>query len=305
MDSWLCLINVNAKEKENVLYMTTFTPLNNTYSFDVSNYIKYIVVKILADTKIKIFVNRLAQIWSLDNVIYEKFMTKDDMREIRKYMRKAFELQNCGPAFVLDDDNSIAHVQSLSEWCKYKISDVSSIQEIGLYSPVKHVIVFDLDNTLITDSIPAELRCHTVIDSLHKLAENHILVLWSYGNAEHVEKSLKEINLPTSLFTSIICGGRSANFENNNQQKRSFLVESIVKDMSNLPKSVTVVTQYLNSECLYYFKSFTLVDDKKSNQINYDFFIQCKKAKKPIHDWCVYHDIIVTNLNAYDMSIEV
>nr|UZH98363.1 38K [Neodiprion sertifer nucleopolyhedrovirus] len=304
MEAWLCIDNRNSQYDDNVLFITSESPLAKSYSFYVKNYIKYIVVKLYSHISERVIINYLCETWNLTKIVYIKFETSDDMRSIRKFLNNELLSTKLGPAFVLREDLSLTNVKALLEWGKYDLSDVSLITEYGLYSPVRHVIVFDLDNTLITDSIPAELRCHYVPHSLAKLHEDHILVLWSYGNVEHVRKSLIEINLPQNIFTCIICGGRSAKTDNIDETKRIFVVENNIRDVANLPKSVTVVTQYLNAESIYYFKSFTLIDDKKSNQINYDYFIQCKRAKKPMNDWRMYHEVIVKNIQHFDSIMD-
>jgi HAD superfamily phosphatase (TIGR01681 family) len=104
----------------------------------------------------------------------------------------------------------------LREWFVLPYQMIDTLKAESLIWGFPHVIVFDLDSTLITEEEHVRIRDDYVYESLERLqGMGCVLVLWSYGSKEHVAETLTDLKL-TSYFDVIISEGSKFKYSNNN-----------------------------------------------------------------------------------------
>ncbi|AKR17375.1 38K [Urbanus proteus nucleopolyhedrovirus] len=241
----------------------------------------------------------------------------DNMVDVRIHLKLAFKTSVLGHVFCVNDQKPMYNF--LKEW---HVSDYGSVLNVKCATFVwesPHVIVFDLDHTLITDDKEITLRDKFIHKSLQELKRaGCVLILWSYGNKYHVTHSLKILNM-MSYFDIIICNGRyEICTELSTSRSKKYAPRFVLDyDATNvfvetmfdvdvnlhnkmLPKSPKVVLHYVKKIGITTFKSLTLVDDLATNNYNYDYFINVKKSYTIKNDWNVYHDALFENFIQYD-----
>ncbi|QEI03680.1 38K [Rachiplusia nu nucleopolyhedrovirus] len=242
---------------------------------------------------------------------------KDNMQDIRYNLKFAYATSALGHVYVVNERTPMYWF--LKEWYVQSYLEVYQITMDSFLWEVPHVCVFDLDNTLITDEEEVQIRSPAVYDSLKCLHDmGCVLILWSYGNKEHVSHSMERTKLDNGIFDVVICEGykNSSSIDKNNRVvidnkkkiayvEKSFYSDIDYKDKSTrLPKSPRVILYYLRKLGINYTKSLTLVDDLQTNDYAYDYFVKVKKSIEPLDDWDVYHDIILNNITYHDDLFE-
>jgi viral phosphatase len=201
----------------------------------------------------------------------------------------------------------------LREWYVQHYLEVYQLHYDKFLWEIPHVVVFDLDNTLISDEEHVRIRSDSVYESLRDLKDKGcVLVLWSYGNREHVTHSMTETDL-NGIFDITICGGQqlssgSSRVVVDNRSQMAFVDKPFYLDIEpktdRLPKSPRVVLWYLRKIGVNYTKSITLVDDLKDNDYSYDYFVNVSRCFEPSNDWDKYHDMIVDNIMLHEQEFE-
>lgn len=231
----------------------------------------------------------------------------DDMRDIRQNVKLAFKTSALGHMYVINE--RIPMYAFLKEWYIQNYLEIYQLKHDTFIWEIPHVVVFDLDSTLITDEETVRIRDDAVYDSLFDLKRmGCVLMLWSYGNREHVAHSMRITDLDKGIFDVVLCKGYKTG---ENQMgvsvdikndlvfvEKTFYLD--IKDGDRLPKSPRIVLWHLRKLGVNYFKSITLVDDLKVNDYAYDYFVNVKKCPQPRNDWNLYHDAIVDNIIHYD-----
>lgn len=239
------------------------------------------------------------------------FTADDDMRYVRHHVKMAFKTPVIGHMCVFQ--HKPAMYAFLKEWHTIFEFQVPLLRSESLVWDFPHIIVFDLDSTLITEQKDVQIRDPQVYDNLAELRSiGCVLVLWSYGSREHVSHSLRKVHL-ASYFDAVISEGSVAedapvavSISKTNRQMQSCYIPSTFQfDMhaqsgDSLPKSPKVVIKILANKGVNCFKSITLVDDLSSNDFAYDYYVRVKRCPAPVHDWQLYHDEIIDNIIEYD-----
>ncbi|ABY65811.1 38K [Orgyia leucostigma nucleopolyhedrovirus] len=231
----------------------------------------------------------------------------DEMSQLRLNLKLAFKTSTLGHVYVINE--CIPMYAFLNEWYVQNYLELYQLGQETFTWEIPHVVVFDLDSTLITDELDVRIRDPDVYSSLLDLKQRGcVLMLWSYGNEDHVSHSLKVTKL-TNFFDTIICEGYKTGESCNRVivdakhdtvlVKKSFYLD-VEEDDKRLPKSPRVVLFYLRKLGVNYYKTLTLVDDLKTNNYSYDYFINVKKCPEPRNDWQQYHEIIVDNMEQHD-----
>lgn len=255
---------------------------------------------------------------------------EDNMKSLRHNIKLAFTTCALGHTYVVND--MIPMYRFLKEWYVQNYLEVYRAN-LETYSwEIPHVIVFDLDSTLITDERDVNIRDQFVYESLIELKRRGcVLILWSYGNREHVTHSLKQTRL-TEFFDITICGGHKIDAAPSNRRivdvkrgnvyvetsfylddKNDFENETSItttvatKTFSQQhhhdnrpPKSPRIALWYMRRRGINNFKSITLVDDLKSNDYSYDYFVNVRKCPEPRNDWQQYHDQIIDYIDHHE-----
>ncbi|ADD73804.1 38 kDa protein [Lymantria xylina nucleopolyhedrovirus] len=243
---------------------------------------------------------------------------EDHMSELREHIRDAFDTPALGHTYVINE--LVPTYGFLKEWYVQGYLEVYQTRVQSFAWELPHVIVFDLDSTLITEERDVRLRDDDIPDSLLELKRlGCVLVLWSYGNREHVTHSLARTDL-ADYFDITLCEGSSGHGDASLERRivvdvRSDLI--FVKkpffsdqtspandDAKNLPKSPRVVLYYLRKFGVNFFKTITLVDDLASNDYSYDRFVHVKRCPEPRRDWRVYHDILINNIEEHERRFD-
>ncbi|AIU41320.1 38k [Sucra jujuba nucleopolyhedrovirus] len=245
-----------------------------------------------------------------DNYIIQIIECQDNMKSIRQNLKLAYKTSFLGHTYVINE--CVPMYQFLKEWYVLNYLEIYQIKPDLLWN-IPHVVVFDLDSTLITDELTVRIRDEMVYQSLDELKQKGcVLVLWSYGNEKHVVESLKETDL-IDYFDITICKGyrigsnskKSIVVDNKNDLlfvQRPFYTDVQEYDTTTLPKSPRIVLWHLRKFGVNYVKSLTLVDDLKTNDYNYDYFVNVKKCPEPRNDWQHYHEMIVDNMDLHDLQ---
>lgn len=233
----------------------------------------------------------------------------DNMTDIRSNLKLAYKTSALGHVYVINE--KIPMYGFLKEWYLQNYLEVYQIKYDKYVWEIPHVIVFDLDNTLISDEEHVQIRDEFVYESLTELKNKGcVLVLWSYGNREHVTHSMNETDL-NGYFDIVICGGqrltdlRSRVIVDNSSdmvfvEKPFYLDVDLTND--RLPKSPRIVLYYLRKIGVNYNKTLTLVDDLKDNNYSYDFFLNVSRCIEPRRDWEKYHHQLIANIDDYESN---
>ncbi|ACI28783.1 38K protein [Agrotis ipsilon multiple nucleopolyhedrovirus] len=231
----------------------------------------------------------------------------DNMTDIRCNLKLAYRTSALGHVYVINE--RIPMYGFLKEWYVQSHLEVYQIHYDTFVWEIPHVLVFDLDNTLISDEERVQIRDDYVYESLSELKEKGcVLVLWSYGNREHVTHSMNETRL-NGYFDIVICGGQRvtdaiSRVIVDNRSKMVFVEKPFYLDIEQhtdrLPKSPRVVLWYLRKIGVNYIKTLTLVDDLKDNDYSYDFFLNVRRCMEPRQDWQKYHDQLLDNIYDYE-----
>jgi len=260
------------------------------------------------------------QLIDQNDYIIQVFKSRDEMSEIRYNIKTIYKTSMLGHMYVINERQPI--YMFLKEWYVQNFMEIYQLSADKYVWEAPHVIVFDLDNTLITDEKNVNIRCDFVYDSLRFLKSiGCVLVLWSYGNKSHVTYSMERTNL-TPYFDITICEGNTVydvertggnvvvrkrtvqvNIDENKIfVNRSFYVDNNIEPDKRPPKSPRIVLWYLRKIGVNYTKTITLVDDLATNNYSYDYFIHVDKCNVPTDDWKQYHDTIVDNIIDYENS---
>ncbi|AUV65344.1 38K [Alphabaculovirus myunipunctae] len=237
---------------------------------------------------------------------------RDDMTDVRRNLKLAYKTSALGHVYVINE--KIPMYGFLKEWYVQNYLEVYQMGYDRFLWEIPHVVVFDLDNTLISDEEPVRIRSQSVYDSLHDLkSKGCVLMLWSYGNREHVTHSMNEADL-NGIFDITICGGQRVSGGSDrviidNRERMAFVEKPFYLDIDvktdRLPKSPRVVLWYLRKIGVNYIKSITLVDDLKDNDYSYDFFVNVSRCFEPANDWDKYHRAIVDNILGHEHEFDV
>jgi viral phosphatase len=298
--AWCCLRRQFCFFKRHILILTELQD------------VKYITRDHLDRFEFILFQNRVnkGDVLDLQKYLMVSFKCPDDMRTIRFYIKKSFNINNLGHVYVMQN-NCMPIYAMLKEWYVQDAFDIYEIKHNNCINEPPHVLVFDLDSTLITDQKHINIRDERIYDSLNDLRKRGcILILWSYGSERHVSESMDKAKL-NSYFDIIICGGYKIDTSkrktaisydkyNNKIYKDNFFYSDVTDD--HLPKSPRVVLWYLQNKGFNHIKSITLIDDLKKNNYSYDFFVNLKPCPVPRDDWHIYHDEIMSNLDEHDVE---
>nr|ANY57589.1 PlxyGVORF70 protein [Plutella xylostella granulovirus] len=286
--NWLVLRNTWATVKGHVLFLSQIGDLLQI-SYKHKIQIEFIVME--ASYYNQIFSNYTSTV----------IVSDDNTRDFRFQLQKEFDLQYLGLFFVLYCNPPQYNL--LNEWL---VNDISSLNTVRYNSLLDHpnVIVFDMDSTLITDEDNVNIRDDAVYDSLNDLrSRNCLLCLWSYGDREHVIYSLKKLNLYHYFYLILAEGNEGGVYKQDVHLDREYDVLYkntpfyLNVDRVYIPKSPRVVLWHLKQKGINFIKSITLVDDKKNNDYNYDYFVNVSECPTPIDDWEYWHTQIVKNLS--------
>nr|WUR10755.1 38K [Calliteara abietis nucleopolyhedrovirus] len=258
-----------------------------------------------------------------ENYTMRVFKCPDEMPHIRHNIKSVFKTSVLGHVYVLNEHLPL--YAFLTEWYVQSYLEMLQLQLDTFTWEVPHVLVFDLDSTLITDEMDVRVRDVDVYGSLMEFKQSGcVLVLWSYGNESHVVHSLKRTKL-TDFFNVIICEGHKVGEARRGVVvdakrdvvlvKKSFYLDINDSDeddanggdddrFHSLPKSPRIVLFYLRKLGVNYIKSLTLIDDLKTNNYAYDYFVNVRKCSEPRSDWMQYHAQILNNFDCYNNSYE-
>lgn len=244
----------------------------------------------------------------LDEYFMQVVDCEDNMRQLRCHLKMAYKTTAIGHMYVVNE--KIPMYAFLKEWYVLNFLEIYQVRNDSFAWETPHVIVFDLDSTLITDEQHVQIRDEFVYESLYELkSKGCVLVLWSYGNREHVTHSLEQTEL-TNFFDITLCGGYKTGDDDTARQvivnlksdkvfvKTPFYLD--IEDRDRLPKSPRIVLWYLRKNRINVIKSITLVDDLKDNDYNYDYFVNVRKCPEPRNDWSQYHDAILANIEQHE-----
>ncbi|AGA16249.1 38K protein [Thysanoplusia orichalcea nucleopolyhedrovirus] len=305
---WICLRLNDAIIRRHVLVLREYADLKYL-GFEKYKFFEFVIFQFCNDPQLCKIIE--------DNYKYCMQIFRapaDDIRDIRYNIKRAFKTSALGHMCVLN--NKPPMYSFLKEWFLLPHYKVISLKSESLTWGFPHVVVFDLDSTLITEEEQVQIRDSFVYDSLQELHEmGCVLVLWSYGSRDHVAHSMREVDLE-EYFDIIISEGSTTQDERSDAaqslqtaaivdytlQKR-FIENKFAFDMHNdnsIPKSPKIVIKYLSDKNVNFFKSITLVDDLPTNNYAYDFYVKVKRCPTPVRDWHNYHEQIIDNLIEYD-----
>ncbi|AAP85711.1 ORF_74 [Adoxophyes orana granulovirus] len=240
-----------------------------------------------------------------------KFIVCEDvMRDFRNVFKNTFKLSYLGHIFAIATNP--ATYKLLDEWLVCDINQVNDITlSNSIYFTPPHVVVFDMDSTLITEEENVRIRDESIYDGLKELKQlNCVLCLWSYGDREHVVDSLNKLNLYCYFDIVLAEGKRKGEYNIAEEiddyydvfyQSTPFYLD--VTDVKNIPKSPRVVLWYLQKRNINFIKTITLVDDLFENNINYDNFVNLKTCPVPVDDWHKWHQQIVHYIQTYNNKL--
>ncbi|AQQ80357.1 38K [Betabaculovirus altermyunipunctae] len=236
----------------------------------------------------------------------KRIKCRDNMREFREHLRHTFRLPYFGHTFNLYQKP--APFEMLNEWLVLDLSEIvhTSVNTFGFQPP--HVVVFDMDSTLITEEEEVRIRDPRIYESLHQLKLNNcLLCLWSYGDREHVVDSMKKVDIEPYFDIVLAEGNVQGVYSTRETKDRGYdkLYTTTpfhlnVDDRRLIPKSPRVVLWYLKLKGVNFIKSITLADDLPDNDYSYDHFVNLDRCPVPVDDWHVWHNAIVEFINHYD-----
>nr|ANS70986.1 38 kDa protein [Lymantria dispar multiple nucleopolyhedrovirus] len=248
---------------------------------------------------------------------------EDNMTALRLHIKEAFDASALGHTYVINELMPL--YAFLKEWYVQGYLEVYQMRVQSFAWEAPHVVVFDLDSTLITEERHVNLRDDAIPDSLMELKRmGCVLLLWSYGNCSHVTDALARTDL-AQYFDITLCGG-SRNNENDEPinlnrvtvdvrsdkifVRKPFYSDNVQSDRAaaaaarHLPKSPRVVLWHLRKFGVNCFKTLTLVDDLCSNDYAYDRFVNVKRCPEPRRDWHQYHQILINNIQEYERRFD-
>nr|ARX71940.1 38k [Erinnyis ello granulovirus] len=291
---WCVVHNRWSTIKRHILFVDKYTDVHSIDSLTRDN-IEFIV---FLDTP-------TTPTWFVtQKIIY----AKDDMHDFRRVFKSAFQISYIGYIFTLFVRP--ASYKLLNEWLVYDVNEIHSLSaKTSLHFQPPHVVVFDMDSTLITEEEEVQIRDVNVYESLKELKSlNCVLCLWSYGTKEHVVHSLNKVGL-NGFFTIVLAEGRHIGDYNvatttdtcyNVVYKSTpFYLDKV--DKKNIPKSPRVMLWYLQKHNIGPIKTITLVDDLADNNIGYDNFVNLNTCPVPVQDWNKWHNEIVQYIKNYDL----
>lgn len=237
------------------------------------------------------------------------FKSVDDMCNIRHNIKRVYKTPVLGHMCVINSKRPM--YSFLKEWYLLPDYKINMLKSESLIWGFPHVIVFDLDSTLITEEKNIQIRDLYVYESLQELRDiGCVLILWSYGSKHHVLHSMKKTNL-FQYFDVIISEGATVDANDSSSTldvvdyKKQFVKSTFDYDIvqeKQLPKSPKIVIKYLKDKNVNFFKSITLVDDLDTNNFAYDFYVKVNRCPVPVNDWQQYHDTILQNFEKYDYN---
>lgn len=239
-----------------------------------------------------------------------QLMIADDMREFRSRLKIMNRSAYLGHLFTMYARPSTCAM--LSEWLVMDISELDELTYHTYFFDPPHVVVFDMDSTLITEEEEVQIRDVAIYESLEVLRKNNcVLCLWSYGDRQHVVHSLQKLELD-KYFDVILAEGRKKG-EYSTSKSVDTQYEVFYKntpfylnvDSECLPKSPRVVLWHLKEQGINFFKSITLVDDLLYNDYNYDNFVHLRRCPVPVEDWLEWHCAILSYIQNYDSEFEL
>lgn len=301
---WACLRLRDAFCKGHILVVIEYADLKYL-GFQNYEYFEYVLFQLNGGVQICNLVE------SNPRYCLQVFSANDDICSVRHHIKSAFKTPVLGHMCTLQ--HRPAMYACLDEWYVLPEFQVPLLKNDSMVWGFPHVIVFDLDSTLITEQNEVQIRDEQIYESLETLRGlGCVLVLWSYGSREHVAHSLRAVKL-TTYFDAIISEGSTAEeptpmlkpVTSCQKMGTHFVPSNFCFDMyaqtgDELPKSPKVVVKILTDKRVNYFKSITLVDDLPSNNFAYDYYVRVKRCPVPVHDWQRYHEEIIYNLEEYD-----
>lgn len=200
----------------------------------------------------------------------------NDFSKIRKCIFECFSPHKFGVFFSLNE--------SAKASLGWTIEPIDAIQKyLSTSFEAKHVLVFDLDETLITsDEIP-QLRDENLVYFLKNYKKKANLILWSYGCEDHVLNTVKQYFI--GIFDIIICEGRKPISENDNENLTKYSLTQNEQSLLHLPKKCSIVLNELRKIGRNYTKFTILVDDLEKNMCEYDYYIKCIPCHGIMDDW--------------------
>ncbi|AAR28867.1 ORF103 [Leucania separata nucleopolyhedrovirus] len=302
MELWCCLKRRFPLYRGHILVVDRFQDTRMLSIRHLENF-EYILFKFVPDS-------------SIDTQKYAMnlFKCADSMPDIRFYIKNTCKISYLGHVYVIGLRYPMYGF--LKEWyvqdC-FEMDTEPGVERLLIEPP--HVLVFDLDSTLITDEQNVNIRDEFVYDSLEYFKKiGCVLILWSYGSERHVSESMYRTRLDKNLFHKIICGGyrttsnpsRDVRFDRTNN--KTYIDKPFRSDVEpvkgRLPKSPRIILYYLKKLGVNYTKTITLVDDLKTNNYSYDLFVNVQRSPVPRNDWKMYHDIIVKHIDGHRKQFE-
>nr|UIX56183.1 HycuOrf-55 hypothetical protein [Hyphantria cunea nucleopolyhedrovirus]UIX56329.1 HycuOrf-55 hypothetical protein [Hyphantria cunea nucleopolyhedrovirus] len=300
---WACLRLRDAFYRSHVLAVAEYADLKYL-GFQKYEYFEYVLFQLNNDPQL------CSAIASNPRYCLQVFNANDDMCSVRHQIKTAFKTPVLGHVCILQ--HKPAMYACLEEWYTPFEFQVPLLRNESLVWDFPHVVVFDLDSTLITEQKNVQIRDLQIYDSLSALRDlGCVLVLWSYGSREHVAHSLRATQL-APYFDAIISEGSTAKdapaalaATTDCQMQSRYIPSNFMFDMDaktgdNLPKSPKIVIKILADKGVNYLKSITLVDDLPSNDFAYDYYVRVRRCPVPVRDWQQYHDQIIDNIEEYD-----
>nr|WOZ30216.1 putative 38.0 kda protein in P143-LEF5 intergenic region [Cydia pomonella granulovirus]WOZ30312.1 putative 38.0 kda protein in P143-LEF5 intergenic region [Cydia pomonella granulovirus]WOZ44973.1 putative 38.0 kDa protein in P143-LEF5 intergenic region [Cydia pomonella granulovirus]WOZ45109.1 putative 38.0 kDa protein in P143-LEF5 intergenic region [Cydia pomonella granulovirus]WOZ45207.1 putative 38.0 kDa protein in P143-LEF5 intergenic region [Cydia pomonella granulovirus] len=292
---WTVLRNTWSLTKRHILFVRDYSDLK-LLQHDVVSSVEFIVF--LGEPTRSI----VRYVYKLDYLI-----CKDEMQDFRQHFKTKYKFSYIGHIFAIPDKQPTYNM--LTEWLVCNIFALQTISTISTnYFEPPHVVVFDMDSTLITDEEEVRIRDPAIYAALDELKTyNCVLCLWSYGDREHVVESLNKVGLG-NYFKIILSGGRRVGeykLDEEEDRRYNVLYDSTpfylnMTHVKNIPKSPRVVLWYLINHNIVFFKSITLVDDLFDNNIYYDNFVNLNTCPVPVNDWDKWHSRILRYIVQYD-----
>ncbi|AAS82661.1 ORF77 [Agrotis segetum granulovirus] len=289
---WIVLRNKWASVKGHVLILNRYSDVRFAEMCALDK-IEFVV---FADDVVR---HNFSPIYKMDTIT-----SLDSVTDFRNQLKNKYQISYLGHLFTTYE--SPATYKFLEEWLLLNVNEVNHLNSTQMFSP-PHVIVFDMDSTLITEEEEVRLRDPFIHESLDFLKRNNcVLCLWSYGERRHVVESLKKLNL-YDYFLVVLSEGRKLgdyHFEDGLDTRYEIVYKSTPFYLNvqphNLPKSPRVILHYLKEKGINFIKTITLVDDLHHNNIHYDNFVNLTRCPEPVQDWHVWHSEIVRYLKEYD-----
>ncbi|AXS67742.1 38K [Cryptophlebia peltastica nucleopolyhedrovirus] len=293
---WTVLRHMNPLMKRHILVIAEYTDLN-IVGFKHLNVFEYVVFAFDKSNKC-----------DTDNYIVRLIKCRDNMKELREHLKMTFETLSLGHVYVINERKPM--YSFLKEWYVQNYLEVFQMEPQKYVWEIPHVIVFDMDETLITSEDRVRIRDEFVYESLEGLKKfGCILILWSYGSREHVSRSMDETEL-NGFFDIVLCGGYKSTEPSKRTivdakskivyVERPFYLDNDYSSRERIPKSPRIPLWYLRKLGVNYIKTITLVDDLIYNDHSYDYFVNLKRCKEPINDWKYWHETIMSNIINYE-----